>query len=259
MPELPEIAAAVEQLAEAIVGKTVVRLELLHAAFVRKMPRKAAASLDGIVIAGVVRRGKHQVVQLGDGRVIVAHFRLNGEWEVGRHDDPVPRFARALLAMHDGTRVALVDSRALSSLVLAAAAADVLPPMGPEADDPAFTAESLGAALARRRGPIKPALLDQKVVAGIGNIYAAEALWLAKLSPFTPASKLGAERRERLVRAIRDVLRRAPSGRYWMTDRVTNWRVYDREGAKCKRCAGRIKRSAQGGRSTFHCPSCQKR
>ena len=131
--------------------------------------------------------------------------------------------------------------------------------MGPEADDPAFTADALGAALAKRRGPIKPALLDQRVVAGLGNIYAAEALWLAKISPFTPASKLGAERRTRLVRAIRDVLRRAPSGRYWMSDRVTNWRVYDREGQKCKRCDGRIKRSVQGGRSTFHCAKCQRR
>ena len=259
MPELPEIAAAVEQLAQAIAGKTVVRLEVLHAALAKKMPRRAASSLRGIVIVGVERRGKHQVVRLGDGRVIVAHFRLNGEWEVGRQDDPVPRFARALLAMDDGTRVALVDSRALASLVLAATAAAVLPPMGPEADDPAFTAAALGAALAKRRGPIKPALLDQRVVAGLGNIYAVEALWLAKISPFTPASQLGPERRARLVRAIRDVLRRAPSGRYWMTDRVTNWRVYDREGAKCKRCDGRIRRSVQGGRSTFHCPRCQRR
>jgi len=259
VPELPEIAAAVEQLAQAIAGKTVLRLEVLHAAIARKMPRPAAASLAGIVVAGVARRGKHQVIRLGDGRVIVAHFRLNGEWEVGRHDDPVPRFARAVLAMDDGTRVVLVDSRALSSLVLAATAEQVLPRMGPEADDPSFTADTLGEALKKRRGPIKPALLDQRVVAGLGNIYAAEALWLAKISPFTPASKLGPARRARLVNAIRDVLRRAPSGRYWMSDRVTNWRVYDREGQKCKRCGGRIKRSAQAGRSTFHCPSCQKR
>jgi formamidopyrimidine-DNA glycosylase len=259
VPELPEIAAAVEQLAQAIAGRTILRLEVLHAAIAKKMPAKAASSLSGIVIAGVERRGKHQIVRLGDGRVIVAHFRLNGEWEVGRHDDPLPRFARAVLTMDDGTRVVLVDSRALSSLVLAATAEQVLPRMGPEADDPAFTADALGAALAKRRGPIKPVLLDQRVVAGLGNIYAAEALWLAKISPFAPASKLGPERRARLVRAIKDVLRRAPSGRYWMSDRVTNWRVYDREGQACKRCGGKIRRSAQGGRSTFHCPSCQTR
>lgn len=259
MPELPEIAAAVEQLAHAIAGKTVLRVETLHAAIARKLSAKAAASLAGVVISGVGRRGKHQLIALGDGRVIVAHFRLNGEWEVGRHDDPVPRFARAIFAMSDGTRVALVDARALSSLVLATDAAKVLPRMGPEADDPAFTAESLGAALAKRRGPIKPALLDQRVVAGLGNIYAAEALWLARIAPTARASTLRPERLRRLVRAIKDVLRRAPSGRYWMTDRVTNWRVYDREGLRCKRCRGRIKRAVQGGRSTFYCPKCQGR
>ncbi len=259
MPELPEITAAVAELAGAIAGKTIARAEVLHPGLARRVPPAAVAGLTGRVVAAVERRGKHQVVRFEGGGVLVAHFRLNGEWTIGRDADAIPRFTRALLVMTDGTRAALVDSRALSTLVIAADAAAALPPLGPEPTDASFTPAALGASLARRRGPIKPALLDQSVVAGLGNIYTAEALWLAKLSPSLPAAKLGPARLTRLVRAIRDVLRRAPAGRYWMSDRETNWRVYDREGAPCRRCRTKIRRIAQAGRSTYYCPKCQRR
>jgi formamidopyrimidine-DNA glycosylase len=259
VPELPEISAAAAQLEAAIAGKTIASAEVFHAALARRLPARALASLAGRVVSGIARRGKHQLVLFADGSALVAHFRLNGEWDVAREGDALPRFARAVLLMTDGTRVALVDSRALSSLELAATPEAVLPRLGPEPMDAGFTPAALGAALARRRGAIKPALLDQAVVAGLGNIYAAEALWLARLSPFAPAAKLGPVRLARLVKAIRDVLRRAPAGRYWMDDRVTRWRVYDREGMRCRRCGGAVRRSVQAGRSTFHCPACQRR
>ena len=262
MPELPEITAAAAQFSAALQGKTLARAETLHRSFTRRLPKKHADSLAGRTVTSVTRRGKHQLIHFSHGAVLLAHFRLNGEWEVARDGDPVPRFARVILTAANGTRVALVDSRALSSLELAAsaeAAAAALPDLGPEPDDPAFSAHTLGASLARRRGPIKLALLDQRVVAGLGNIYTVEALWLAQLSPFAPAAKLGPARLTRLVRAIRDVLRRAPAGRYWLADRVTNWRVYDREGSACRRCGTRIRRATQGARSTYYCPGCQKR
>ena len=259
MPELPEINAAVAELAGAIAGKTIARAEVLHPGLARRVPAAAVAALAGRVVTGVERRGKHQVVFFRGGGVLVVHFRLNGEWTVGRDAGELPRYTRALLVMTDGTRAALVDSRALSTVVIAGDAAAALPPLGPDPLEPAFTAAALGAALARRRGPIKPALLDQKIVAGLGNIYAAEALWLAKLSPSLPGSKLGPARLTRLVRAIKEVLRRAPAGRYWMAERETNWRVYDREGAPCRRCRTKIRRIAQAGRSTFYCPTCQRR
>jgi formamidopyrimidine-DNA glycosylase len=262
MPELPEITAAAAQFSAALKGKTLARVETLHRSFTRRLPRKTADLLAGRTVTAVTRRGKHQLVHLSGGAVLLAHFRLNGEWEVALVGDPVPRFARLILTATDGTRVSLVDSRALSTLVFHAseeAAAAALPDLGPEPDDPTFTAKALGDSLARRRGPIKLALLDQRVVAGLGNIYTAEALWLAQLSPFAPAAKLGPKRLTRLVRAIRDVLRRAPAGRYWMETRVTNWRVYDREGSACRRCGTSIRRSTQGARSTYHCPGCQKR
>ncbi len=231
MPELPEIEAAAAQLRDALSGATIAGVTVSHPAFARRLPANTARALAGRVVLGVARRGKHQIITFNGGGVLVVHFRLNGEWEVGRAGDEAPRFSRVIIALANGDRVSLVDSRALSTFQFALNAADLLPRMGPEATDPAFTPDALGVALARKKGPIKPALLDQRVVAGLGNIYVAEALWLAKIDPRVRASKLGAPRRVRLVKAIRDVLRRAPSGRYWMSDRVTNWRVYDREGA----------------------------
>ena len=259
MPELPEIEAAAAQLREAIIARQILRAETHHRALARTLPPRDAASLAGRSIARVERRGKHQVLHLDDGRVLVAHFRLNGEWNVGRADEPLPRFARVTLDLADGSRVALIDGRALSTFELAQRADDVLPKLGPEPMDAAFTEAALGAALAKRRGPIKVALLDQRVVAGLGNIYVAEALWLAKISPSARASTLGAKRRTQLVRAIKDVLLRAPPGRYWLDEGERKWRVYDREGEPCKRCRAPIKRKVQAARSTFYCPKCQPR
>jgi formamidopyrimidine-DNA glycosylase len=259
MPELPEIEAAADQLRAALAGGTIAAVAVSHPSFARRLPAKLANALAGRVVAAVERRGKHQIVRLQGGGVLVVHFRLNGEWDVGRAGDVPPRFSRVAIVLANGTRVSLADSRALSTFEFADDAESVLPRMGPEATDAAFTADALGAALARKKGAIKPALLDQRVVAGLGNIYVAEALWLAKIDPRVSAAKLGAPRRARLVKAIKDVLRRAPSGRYWMSDRVTNWRVYDREGMRCRRCGGVIRRIAQAGRSTFFCPSCQAR
>ena len=259
MPELPEIEAAAAQLRAALRGGTIASIEVAHPAFARRLPAQAAGALAGRAVDGVDRRGKHQIIRFTGGGVVLVHFRLNGEWEIGRAGDAAPRFSRVAITLTNGTRVSLVDSRALSTLEFASTAESKLPRMGPEATDAAFTANALGDAVARKKGAIKPALLDQRVVAGLGNIYAAEALWLAQISPLASAAKLGPARRARLVKAIRDVLRRAPSGRYWMSDRVTNWRVYDREGDRCRRCGGRIRRIAQAGRSTFYCSSCQRR
>ncbi len=259
VPELPEVDRARSLLEQAARGKTIARLRVLHPALARRFPANVADRVAGRVITRVERRGKHQLLRLDDGNAVVVHFRMNGDWEIGRVDEPDPRYTRAALELADGTRVALVDSRALSTLTFASDGALELPPLGPEPLDAAFTAGSLGVALARRRGPIKPVLLDQRVVAGLGNIYAAEALWLARVSPRARASSLGAARRERLVDAIRRVIARAPAGRYWAEERGARWRVDDREGRPCPRCGARIRRIVQAGRSTYYCPRCQRR
>src|SRR6185436_11795595 len=131
-------------------------------------------SLRGARIDSVERRGKHQLFHLSDGRVLHAHFRMTGDRQIDRAADPRPRFARALLELDDDSRVVLEDPRALSTLDLHPAGAPPELGLGPEPTDPALTAKTFAAVLSKRRGPIKPVLLDQRVIAGLGNIYAAE-------------------------------------------------------------------------------------
>src|SRR6476646_7642216 len=201
MPELPEVEAARTRLAKAVEGKTITRLRLLHPALAKRITPARLRGLKGRRIVSVERRGKHQLVHLDDGRTVAVHFRMNGDWDIGSTGDDEPRFTRAQLELADGTRVSLTDMRALSTVELFDKG-EGDPEIGPEPSDPAFNADSLGVSLARRKGEIKPALLDQKMVAGIGNIYAAEALWAAKISPRAKAASLSAHRRERLIVAI---------------------------------------------------------
>jgi formamidopyrimidine-DNA glycosylase len=185
---------------------------------------------------------------------------MNGDWILARVEEPVDRFTRAIIELTDGTRIELNDSRALSALSLHAKGKDPLPSLGMEANDPALNAEHLRTALKTRRGPIKPALMDQKVLAGLGNIYAAEALWRAKISPRAAASSLSKTRLERLVAAIHSVLseeNRLP-GRYTADVGRERFAVYDREGEQCFRCGSKIRRIPQAGRSTYYCSVCQR-
>jgi|SRR5579862_5786774 len=258
MPELPEVEHGARILREAAVGRTIAKVQVLHPSYARTLPPPDADRLIGRVITDVSRRGKHQIATLDDGSALEIHFRMTGEWQIGRTADAPVQYARLTVDLDDDTRLVLADSRALGTARRHDAGALTLPPLGPEPLTDAFTPSALAAALARRRGPIKPALLDQRVVAGIGNIYAGEALWLARISPLAPASSLSLVQLTRLVRAIRDVLRRAPAMRY--TARRAGsapWRVYDREGQRCRRCGKRIRRLVQGGRSTYFCPTCQ--
>ena len=259
MPELPEVEAARRVVERAAVGRTIRALLVLHPALERCISAAELRSLAGRRVTAVERRGKHQLLHIDDGRVLHVHFRMAGDWDVGRESDPPPRHARALLTFTDGDRVALVDSRALCTLSLRESAAAALPALGPEATDPSLTAAVLGASLARRRGPIKPVLLDQRVVAGLGNIYAAEALWHARISPLAPASSLSPRRVARLLEGMRLALAAAEPGRYSSGDGAERFQVYGRAGEPCARCGRPIRRVVQAGRSTFYCPHCQRR
>ena len=186
---------------------------------------------------------------------------MNGDWEIGTTDEDLDRFARAVIDLTDGTRISLVDRRALSSITLDKKGASSLPKLGREASDPALDADYLAEVLGRRKIAVKPALMDQSVIAGLGNIYAAEALWEAELDPRTPSASVTKKKLGRLVEAIRLVLspkKRRP-GRYTDTRGTSRFAVYDREGQICRRCGGTIERIVQAGRSTFFCPDCQTR
>ena len=258
MPELPEVEAALEFLRTRVRGRTIARVRLLHPALQRRLAPAQLQALAGARIARVERRGKHQLLHLDDGRVLHAHFRMNGDWEFTETSAPLPRFARAAIDLDNDTSLIFVDSRALGTIDLHPAGVALDLGLGPDAADAGWTAEQLAEELARRRGPIKPALLDQRLVAGLGNIYAAESLWRARISPFAPSNTLSRERVQALREAIAAVLRRATGSRYTDDDTVT-LDVYDREGLPCRRCRTAIARAVQAGRSTYFCPTCQPR
>ena len=261
MPELPEVEYAAGRLRAAVLGHTVARVETLHASQRRALPPTACRAVRGLRIDRIERRAKVQLLYLDNGAVLEVHFRMTGDWEFTGLDEPAPRHERVRVETREGTRVSLVDSRAFSVVRLHAPGTFTGIDAGPEPLSEAFTASGLYAALASRRGPIKPVLLDQKLVAGVGNIYASEACWEARIHPHTPAHSLSAARVTRLRDAIRLVLETAPTGRYWAQEGVSEdaiWRVYGRDGAPCRRCGSRIARTVQGGRSTFHCPRCQR-
>lgn len=257
MPELPEVESAVRRLRIATVGKRVARVDVYHPSLRRRMSRSRLLSLRGATVRSVDRRGKHQLLMLDDGRVLHAHFRMTGDWHVDSVDHELPRFARASITFDDGTRVVLEDPRALSTLELHSANAHPDLGLGPEPGDASLTADSLHQALSKRRGPIKPALLDQRLIAGLGNIYAAEALWHARISPRAVASSLTRKQVAALLATIRRVIARATGARY--TDAsVSRLAVYDREDKPCRRCRTPIERTVQAGRSTYFCPKCQR-
>jgi formamidopyrimidine-DNA glycosylase len=248
------------RLRRAVEGKTIAVARTLHPALTRQLAAAKARRLRQRRILRVERRGKHQLLHLDDGSTLHAHFRMNGDWIIGRSNQTPDRFTRALIDLTDGTRIELHDRRALSALTFHEAGEDALPKLGIEANDEDLNAEYLSNALSKRRGPVKPVLMDQKVIAGLGNIYAAEALWRARISPRAVAASISRSRLARLVDAIREVLspRNRPPGRYTDTANRHRFAVYDRKGEPCLACSTPIRRIVQAGRSTYFCPKCQR-
>jgi formamidopyrimidine-DNA glycosylase len=258
VPELPEVEHAARTFARATSGARIARAKVLHPFVGRRLGKARLRRLPGRSIARVERRGKHQLAVLDDGSTLHVHFRMTGDWVVCPPGVQLPPFARFILELENGVRIVLADPRALSTVELLEPGAALATLLGPDAVSPLFDAVHLRRVLARRRIAIKPALLDQSIVAGIGNIYAAEALWLARIDPRVPASQLRERDAARLVRAVRRVLSRGRdgSGRY-LSASSPRLNVYDREGKRCPRCGTPIARIAQSARSTYWCPGCQ--
>jgi formamidopyrimidine-DNA glycosylase len=260
MPELPEVEKAAGRIRRVALGKTIRAVKAIHPSLRKRFTPAKARAVRGKRIDSVERRGKHQLLHLDSGATLVVHFRMNGDWEIGPATDPLDRFARATIELTDGTRISLVDPRALSAITLDKPGESSLPKLGREASDASMDTEYLIAALRRKKIAIKPALMDQAVVAGLGNIYAAEALWEAKIDPRCPATNVSRAKLEKLVEAIRLVLspRKRLPGRYTDKRGASRFAVYDQEGKECRRCGGTIERIVQAGRSTYFCPKCQR-
>lgn len=265
MPELPEVEQAARTAHAAVGGRRLVALRALHPALARDGALDAAQALVGRTVVGVARVAKWQEFAFDDGAVLVVHFRMTGDWHVadGPHDDAddarAPRHARLHLGFGD-RQLWLVDPRVLARIAYRAPGTARDARTGPDAHDPALDAAALRARLAGRRIAIKQALLDQRVVAGLGNIYAAEALWHARIHPATPAARLSLARVARLLDGIRHVLDAALAdpGRQAHGESLDRLAVYDRARHPCLRCAAPIRRIVQGARSTYYCPRCQR-
>ncbi len=260
MPELPEVEYASRIARRAVRGRTIARVRVLHPSQRRALPPSAARSLQGDRIVRVRRRAKYQVLVLESGRSLVVHFRLAGDWVMAGPNDGMPPYARVVLGFDDGSTLVLADPRALSAVTLVDAGIDPLPALGPEATARQFDAKHLHGAAAKRRIPIKPFLLDQRLVAGVGNIYASEGLWFARVDPRRNARSLSPDECERVVAGIKRVMHkalRAPMRYYETGVEHLRFNVYDREGKGCRRCRTPIKRIVQGARSTYFCAACQ--
>lgn len=260
MPELPEVEYATGVLRRAAEGKMLIRIVTPHKSFAKRLPRARARLAEGRRVLKVERKGKHQVMHVEGDIVIVAHFRLDGDWKVETTAEPMANFARAAMEFGDGTRVNLMDFRALATLTVHRAKDAYLPALGPDPTDSGLDIEAVCTAVSKRSISIKQALLDQKILAGVGNIYAAEALWLARIDPRVTGKALGKPRCARLLDALRSVLAAGDraSSRY-RTAGGSRLKVYDREGEPCPNCRKPIRRITQGTRSTYFCGVCQKR
>jgi formamidopyrimidine-DNA glycosylase len=261
VPELPEVEAASRVARRAVRGRTIEQVKVLHAAQRRSLPSRVAASLVGDRITSVSRRAKYQLLRLASGRTVVVHFRMAGDWCVTEPGDPLPRHSRVVFGVTGGRSLVLVDPRALCTVAVAPAGARPLPELGPEADGPRFTATSLAHAIKDRVTAIKPLLLDQVIVAGVGNIYASEALWYAHVDPRRAGRSLSPADVARVVAGVHRVMRQAlaRSARYYRDGNDHGrFAVYDQEGAACRRCGEAIRRTVQGGRSTYWCATCQR-
>jgi formamidopyrimidine-DNA glycosylase len=273
MPELPEVESVRTQLEPVLVGRRFERVTIDDARLVRPYePAEVAAEIEGEEVAAVERRGKYLVVRFESGRVLLIHLRMTGSLlhapggSLG--DDP---HRRAVVRLDDGSDVAYRDVRRFGTwLLLEAGEAEPYLELrvGDEPLDALFTAARLGERLARRRAPLKAALLDQRTLAGIGNIYADEALWRARLNPRRPAASLDRAELRRLHRGIRAALEHglARQGSTLRDYRLPDgsggsmqdeFRVYGRGGEPCNRCGSEIARTRVGGRTTWFCPTCQ--
>ena len=279
MPELPEVESVRRRLAPVLEGRRLERVEISDARLTRPLdPDGVARELESERVSTVDRRGKYLIFRFESGRALLVHLRMTGSfrhWEAEESlateslpDDP---HRRAVVRLDDGSDVAYRDVRRFGTwLLLEPGELDpyLAARVGPEPLDPGFTAMELGVRLAKRRAPVKAAILDQRTLAGVGNIYADEALWRARIHPLREARSLDARELQVLRRAIRDVLelgieRQGSTLRdYALPDGTAGgmqdeFKVYGRAGEPCDRCGTPIERIRLSGRGTWYCPHCQ--
>ena len=272
MPELPEVETTVRGLRPVLEGQRIARVQLHRADLRRAFPEDLGQRLTGATVDALSRRAKYGLVETDRGDTLIFHLGMSGRWrvdpdEIGKHDHfVIETDAGRRLALNDARRFGSVDLWPTSDI----AAYPAFAALGPEPLGSELSGAYLDGAFEGRIAPIKALLLDQRIVAGLGNIYVCEALFLSGISPKRAAGQVARARLERLVKAIREVLLAAieaggsslrdyarPDGELGYFSKQFN--VYGREGKPCDGgCGGTVQRYADGGRSTFWCPKCQR-
>jgi formamidopyrimidine-DNA glycosylase len=275
MPELPEVETVRRGLARKLTGRRIRHVELRRSDLRRPFPPGLARRLEGARIGALSRRGKYLLVELDADGVLLLHLGMSGRITAGNGELPEALHDHVVLRLDDGTVVRFNDPRRFGLLDYLRRGEEKTHPLlaglGPEPLGPGFDGAYLAAALAGKMTPIKSALLDQRIVAGLGNIYVCESLYRAGLSPRRLAATIAGGRAERLAEAIRAVLSEAiEAGGSSLRDYVQadgtlgyfqhRWAVYGREGEPCPGCdcAEGVRRIVQAGRSTFFCAKRQR-
>jgi formamidopyrimidine-DNA glycosylase len=279
MPELPEVELVARALDQLTTGQRILVAELLRPGLAPETsPKKFGRLLQSVCIERVGRRGKHLLIEMDNGQALIVHLRMTGRFLYLPKGAPLPKFAHAVFHLDSDRRLVFCDQRHFGMMKIVARSrlfeTKELRSLAPEPFSDSFTVDYLHAALGRSRRTLKETLLDQKRVTGLGNIYAAEVMFLARANPFIVASEFSRRRVPRLHRAILATFTDALA--YGSTLNVdpenidgsyggggggyaSRWRVYDREGEPCHACGARIRRVAHAGRSTYFCPRCQRR
>jgi formamidopyrimidine-DNA glycosylase len=272
VPELPEVEVVRRGLEREVAGREVTALAVTGVRTVRRQPAEELVHrLRGARLGPAGRIGKFLLVPLDDGaETLVIHLRMSGQLLLTPPEWPVARHTHAVLSLSDGRELRFVDPRTFGELFVAPSPVAALAHLGPDPLSTRWSAAALERALAGRTARLKLLLMDQRFVAGIGNIYSDEALFAARLRFDRPAGSLSGEEVGRLHRAVRTTLREAvrlrgsslSDGQYVDLfgapgDYQSRHRVYGREGQPCPRCGGPVRRLSLGGRSTFFCETCQ--
>jgi formamidopyrimidine-DNA glycosylase len=271
MPELPEVETIRRDLEPRLRGRTITAVRVAPDAVPLidgASPAAFTRRLKGRRIEALSRRGKYLILHLSGGLHLVVHLRMTGALLHRDAAAPADRYLRAVLSFDDGTELRFADLRKLGRLRLVAHPDEAVGRLGPEPLDARFTAAALKRAIERRRAPIKAVLLDQRVLAGLGNIYTDEALFAARIHPLRRADTLSEAENRRLHRSVRRVLRdaldnRGASFRDYVDGGGREGRhqfhvkVFRRTGQPCYVCGATIERIRLSGRSTHFCPRCQ--
>ncbi|MFZ5610565.1 MAG: bifunctional DNA-formamidopyrimidine glycosylase/DNA-(apurinic or apyrimidinic site) lyase [Pseudomonadota bacterium] len=277
MPELPEVETVIRGLRPRLDGQRLVEVTVRRAVLRKPVPENFARRLEGRRVRFITRRAKYGLVHMAGGLVLLFHLGMSGRLRLVPADKAFTpeRHDHIVFVTEQGDRLAFNDARRFGLVDLVdeddVASHPLLAGLGPEPLGNAFDGAHLGARLKNRRTPIKAALLDQRVVAGLGNIYASEALACAGISPRRGAHRVAPARTARLAEAVRQVLTRAiEAGGSSLRDHIQpdgalgyfqhQFRVYGRAGAPCltPACGGTIVRIVQAGRASFYCPACQR-